>query len=76
MTTNRTETVRDFATLAFRAAGYELDWRGSGADGVCGCTGRVLMRINLKYDRSAEVDLLNGDPGKALAELGWEAKTD
>ncbi|GAP66423.1 GDP-mannose 4,6-dehydratase [Mizugakiibacter sediminis] len=77
LATKRTETVRDFATLAFRAAGYALEWRGRGVEetGVCTRTGRVLVRINPKFHRPAEVDLLIGDPAKARAELGWEAKT-
>lgn len=76
LATNRTETVRDFVTLAVRAAGFNLSWVGSGEDekGIDDATGRTLARINPSYYRPAEVDLLIGDPGKAKEKLGWEPK--
>ena len=77
LATGRTETVRDFVTMAFAAAGIEMDWRGTDADetGVEAETGRVLVTINPRFHRPAEVDLLVGDPARAKRELGWEAKT-
>lgn len=77
LATNRTETVRDFVTMAFRAAGVDVDWRGSGdtEEGRCRQTGNVLVRVNPRYYRPAEVDLLVGDPAKARAKLGWEPRT-
>ena len=77
LATNRTETVRDFVDMAFKAVDTRLEWQGSGIDevGVCTRTGRALVRINPKFYRPAEVELLIGDPAKAKEELGWEATT-
>lgn len=77
LATGRTETVRQFAALAARAAGMELEWRGSG-DGEMGHdvgTGKVVVRVNPELYRPAEVDLLVGDPAKARRELGWAPET-
>ncbi|PBS12311.1 GDP-mannose 4,6-dehydratase [Lysobacteraceae bacterium NML93-0792] len=77
LATNRTETVRDFVDLAARAAGFELAWKGEGEEehAVEAGTGRVLVSINPKFYRPAEVELLIGDPAKARRMLGWEPKT-
>ncbi|GIZ51018.1 GDP-mannose 4,6-dehydratase [Noviherbaspirillum aridicola] len=77
LATNRMVTVRDFVTMAFRAADYRLEWRGSGEaeEGLDASTGKTLVRINPKYYRPAEVDLLIGDPAKAREKLGWSPKT-
>jgi GDPmannose 4,6-dehydratase len=77
LATNRTETVRDFVELAFGAVDSAVEWRGSGVseEGVCTRTGKVRVRINPKFYRPAEVELLIGDPSKARAQLGWEPKT-
>ncbi len=77
LATNRTETVRDFVTLAFKAVDVELQWSGSGEQeqAVDAATGKVVMRVNPKFYRPAEVDLLIGDPQKAKDVLGWEPKT-
>ena len=77
LATNRTETVRDFVSMAFKAAGTAIEWRGSGEDerGVDAGNGRELVRINSRYYRPAEVELLIGDASKAREKLGWEAKT-
>jgi GDPmannose 4,6-dehydratase len=77
LATNRTETVRDFVTMAFRAAGVGVEWKGQGEEetGHCARTGALLVRVSPKYYRPAEVDLLIGDPSKARRELGWEAQT-
>ena len=77
LATNRTETVRDFVEMAFRAAGMAVEFRGKGEDEVAVDTasGRTVMRINPEFHRPAEVDLLIGDPAKAKKELGWEPKT-
>lgn len=77
LATNRTETVRDFVTLAFKAAGTALEWKGS-ADketAIDRKSGATVVRVNPKFYRPAEVELLIGNPAKAKAELGWEAKT-
>jgi GDPmannose 4,6-dehydratase len=77
LATNRTETVRDFVTLAFKAVGITLRWEGKAEDevGVDTATGNVVVRVNPKFYRPAEVELLIGDPKKARDELGWEPKT-
>jgi GDPmannose 4,6-dehydratase len=77
LATGRTETVRDFATMAFRAAGIDIEWRGEGLaeTAVDTASGRTVVRINRKFYRPAEVDLLIGDPAKAREKLGWAAKT-
>jgi GDPmannose 4,6-dehydratase len=77
LATNRTETVRDFVRMAFRAVEIELDFRGTGVDeqGVDRGSGKTLVRINPKFYRPAEVDLLIGNPAKAKAKLGWEPRT-
>ncbi|UOD49735.1 GDP-mannose 4,6-dehydratase [Orrella daihaiensis] len=77
LATNRTETVRDFVTMAAQAAGFELQWQGEAENeiGVDRVSGRTLVRINPKFYRPAEVDLLIGNPEKAKTDLGWEPKT-
>lgn len=77
LATKRTETVRDFVTLAARAAGFNLSWIGKDENekGIDDATGRILVQINPRYYRPAEVDLLIGDAGKANSKLGWEPKT-
>ncbi|CAI8341585.1 MAG: GDP-mannose 4,6-dehydratase [Gammaproteobacteria bacterium] len=77
LATNRTETVRDFVTLSFNAAGIDIDWQGEGEDEKAYDvgTGKCVVRVNTKFYRPAEVDLLIGDPQKAIDELGWQPKT-
>ncbi|MBP5248304.1 MAG: GDP-mannose 4,6-dehydratase [Fibrobacter sp.] len=71
-----THTVRDFVTLAFRAAGMELEFHGEGENEYATLKGtdRVLVKVNPKFFRPAEVDLLIGDASKAKKVLGWEPK--
>ncbi len=77
LATNRTESVRDFVTMAFRGAGIALEFKGKGEDetGHCARTGKLLVKVSPKYYRPAEVELLIGDASKARRELGWEPKT-
>lgn len=77
LATNRTETVRDFVSMAFKAAGYTVEFKGRAENEIAldTETGRTLMRVNPKFYRPAEVDLLIGDPSHAKAKLGWEPKT-
>ncbi len=77
LATNRTETVRDFVAMAARAAGFELAWEGSGLQesGIDTASGKAIVKINPKFHRPAEVDLLIGNPAKAQAELGWQPAT-
>lgn len=77
LATNRTETVRDFVRMAFKGTGIEVEFQGSGEDekAVDLATGKVVVRINPRFYRPAEVELLIGDPAKAKAKLGWAPKT-
>jgi len=77
LATNRTESVRDFVRMAFAAAGVEVAFSGTeeAEIAVDVATGRTVMRINPRFYRPAEVDLLIGSPAKARAELGWEPAT-
>jgi GDPmannose 4,6-dehydratase len=77
LATNRTETVRDFVSMAFKAADIEVEFRDNGTaeTAVDTATGKTVMRINPQFYRPAEVELLIGDPAKAKAHLGWEPKT-
>ena len=74
--TGEYHTVREFATLAFKAVGIDLDWQGEGLDekGVERATGRILVEVDPKYFRPAEVDQLLGDPSKAKEVLGWNPR--
>lgn len=77
LATNRTETVRDFVSMAFKAIDVALEWSGAAEQeiGTCKKTGKVLVRVNPKFYRPAEVELLIGDPAKAQRELGWKPDT-
>jgi GDPmannose 4,6-dehydratase len=68
--------VRRFVELAFAELKREIIWQGDGVDeiGKDAKTGDVLVKIDPRYFRPTEVDLLIGDPGKAKEKLGWEAK--
>lgn len=70
--TNETRTVRDFATLAFKYAGLDIAWSGSGKDEVGKVNGEVVVKVNPDFYRPAEVELLIGDASKAEKELGWK----
>jgi GDPmannose 4,6-dehydratase len=77
LATNRTETVRDFVSMAFKAIDVAIEWSGAADNeiGTCKKTGKVLVRVNPKFYRPAEVELLIGDPAKATEKLGWKPKT-
>ena len=76
LATNETHTVREFVELAFAEVGIEIGWKGTGVDekGYDKTTGRMLVDVNPRYFRPAEVELLWGDSSKAERELGWERK--
>lgn len=76
LATNETHTVREFVELAFAEVGIEIEWKGTGEDekGYDKKTGRLLVEVDPKYFRPAEVELLWGDATKAETELGWERK--
>lgn len=77
LATGETTRVRTFVEWAFEDAGLMLRWEGQGVDekGYCKATGRLLVAIDPRYFRPTEVELLIGDPTKALEKLGWKHKT-
>jgi GDPmannose 4,6-dehydratase len=77
LATNRTETVRDFVRMAFAGAGIQVEFRGKAEaeTAVDTATGKTVMKINPRFYRPAEVDLLVGDPSHATQVLGWQPKT-
>ena len=74
--TGETHEVREFVTLAFQEVGIDIQWQGCGAEeqGVDPVTGKVLVKVDPRYYRPTEVELLLGDPAKAKAKLGWQAE--
>ncbi|WP_425356653.1 GDP-mannose 4,6-dehydratase [methanotrophic endosymbiont of Bathymodiolus puteoserpentis (Logatchev)] len=77
LATNRTETVRDFVTMSFKAVDIEIKWQGSEENEIAidVASGKKVVGVNPKFYRPAEVELLIGNPEKARRELGWEPKT-
>ena len=76
LATGETHTVREFVEAAFEEVGTKITWKGAGVDekGYDSETGKLLVDVNPKYFRPAEVDLLLGDPSKAQKVLGWQRK--
>lgn len=76
--TGTTYSVREFAERVFARLDMPLEWQGSGAHekGIDSSSGRIVVEIDPRYFRPAEVDLLLGDPSRAKAKLGWEPKVD
>jgi len=76
LATGETHTVREFVEKAFAVVGRTIVWEGEGVDevGVDAESGEVLVRVDEKYFRPTEVELLLGDPTKAKEVLGWERK--
>jgi GDPmannose 4,6-dehydratase len=76
LATNRTETVRDFVSLAFKAADIDVTFSGEAEQEIAvDQNGRTVMRINPRFYRPAEVELLIGTPAKATEKLGWKPDT-
>ena len=77
LATNRTETVRDFVQMAFKAADIDVEFSGENENEVATDTtsGKTVMRIDPRYYRPAEVELLIGNPAKATEKLGWVPQT-
>ncbi len=75
--TGETNSVREFATLAFSRAGFDLQWEGEGVEekGIDSESGRVLVEVDPEYYRPADVELLVGDASKAEEKLDWQAET-
>jgi GDPmannose 4,6-dehydratase len=78
LATNRTETVRDFVTMSFKAVGITLEWSGKEENEIAKdiSSNKIVVRVNPKFYRPAEVELLIGDPSKANKELDWQPKTN
>lgn len=74
LATGEDHSVREFAELAFRHIGREIEWSGIGVDekGRDAKSGDILVEVNPQFFRPAEVNSLLGNPGKARDELGWE----
>lgn len=77
LATNRTETVRDFVNMAFKAIGRTIEWKGKDADeyGIDTKSGKTVVKVNPEFYRPSDVQLLIGNPSKAKKELGWESHT-
>lgn len=75
LATGKTIEVREFVTKAFKELDIEIEWKGKGVkeEGVNKANGETIVKVDPKYFRPTEVDLLIGDPTKAKKELGWEA---
>jgi GDPmannose 4,6-dehydratase len=74
LATGEMHSVREFAELAFLRVGRKIEWKGKGVDevGIDSGTGEIMIRIDSRYFRPTEVDLLLGDPSKARRVLGWK----
>jgi len=77
LATGRTQSVRDFVAMACKAAEIEVRFEGEGEEehGIDAATGKTIVRVNPRFYRPAEVELLIGSPDKAKRELGWEPTT-
>jgi len=78
LATNRTKSVREFTTMAFKAANIDIEWSGTGVEekAVNSVTGDVVVDVNPVFYRPTEVELLIGDASYAKKLLGWEAKVE
>jgi GDPmannose 4,6-dehydratase len=77
LATNLTRTVRQFVEMAFKTTGIDIEWKGKQEDeiGLDKKTGKTVVRVNSKYYRPCEVEVLIGNPQKAKLKLRWEPKT-
>ncbi len=78
LATGVTTSIRDFVSMTFKELDIHLRWEGEGIDekGIDDKTGKILVEVDPRYFRPAEVDLLLGDSSKARKELGWQPKRD
>src|SRR5690606_27525869 len=74
--TGETHSVREFVELAGKELGFDIVWKGKGLSevGIDKNTNKTIIKVDEKYFRPAEVDLLLGDPSKAKAKLGWKLR--
>jgi GDPmannose 4,6-dehydratase len=77
LATGVSTTVREFINLAFKEIGFAIEWRGHGINetGLCSKTGQTLVRVDPRYFRPTEVDMLEGDASKAYRDFGWKPAT-
>jgi GDPmannose 4,6-dehydratase len=77
LATNETHSIREFVEETFKILGEEIIWSGKGLEerGILKSSGKVVVRIDSRYFRPTEVDILIGNPAKAKEKLGWEPKT-
>ncbi len=77
LATNETHSIREFIEETFKNLGEEILWRGKGVDetGIIKSSGKEVIKIDPRYFRPTEVDLLVGNPAKAMEMLGWKPKT-
>ena len=77
LATGETHTVRSFVEKAFAQTGRRIDWQGKGVEevGLCAKTGQTFVKVDARYFRPTEVDLLIGDASRAHDRLGWRHKT-
>lgn len=75
--TGETHTVREFVEKAAQIAGFDLNWEGEGVNtkGIDKKTGKVIVEVSPEFYRPAEVDILIGNPQKAMEKLGWRPRT-
>jgi len=78
LATNRTETIREFVSMSCKAVGINVEWNGTGENETATdtVTGNTIVKVNPKFYRPAEVNILIGDYGKAKKDLGWEPNTN
>lgn len=78
LATGETHSVREFVEKSFKIVGISIKWEGEGVEehGIDAATGKVIVRVDPRYFRPAEVDLLHGNPAKAERVLGWKRKVD
>jgi GDPmannose 4,6-dehydratase len=76
LATGETHPIRDFVQLSGKYAGFDIEWQGEGVDeiGIDRNTGKTVVKVNPKFFRPAEVELLIGNPAKAENVLGWKRK--
>ncbi len=75
--TGETHSVREFVENAFKCAGFDVVWDGSGIDekGIDNNTGKILLEVSQEFFRPSEVEILIGDCSKAKKKLGWQPRT-
>jgi len=78
LATGKTNSVRKFVELTFEKLNISIDWQGRGNDevGINKKNGKTIVKLDEKYFRPTEVELLVGHSSKAQKKLGWKAKTD